>query len=293
VRGVLFAIILAGSLAVAGCSGPATGHLLSVRHRVAPVSFYLALGDSLSQGVQPNSSGTSVSTDYGYADQLYAWLRRGDPGLRLVKLGCSDETTSTMINGGICSYRAGSQLATAVRFLRAQRSRVSLVTLDIGANDPDSCITKPELAGIASCVADSIRQTATNLSHIMSRLRAADPKVRIIAMNYYLPALAEWRLGIVGHAFARVSELAALAYNTMLTDIYQSYGVRIADVFGAFHTADFNDQVTVPGFGSLPRNVAEICLWTWECASAPRGPNEHANRTGYAEIARTFLAADS
>jgi hypothetical protein len=32
-----------------------------------------------------------------------------------------------------------------------------------------------------------------------------------------------------------------------------------------------------------------ICRLTWECARAPRGPNQHANRAGYALIARTFL----
>ena len=62
-------------------------------------------------------------------------------------------------------------------------------------------------------------------------------------------------------------------------------------MFGAFHTADFGQQVTVPGFGTLPRNVAAICQWTWECAAPPRGPNVHANQAGYQVIARAFLRA--
>jgi hypothetical protein len=37
--------------------------------------------------------------------------------------------------------------------------------------------------------------------------------------------------------------------------------------------------------------VAAICRWTWECATAPRGPNEHANDAGYQLIARAFLRA--
>ena len=52
-------------------------------------------------------------------------------------------------------------------------------------------------------------------------------------------------------------------------------------MFGAFHTADFGQQMTVPGFGTLPRNVAAICRWTWECVAPPRGPNVHANQAGY------------
>lgn len=48
----------------------------------------------------------------------------------------------------------------------------------------------------------------------------------------------------------------------------------------------------VPGIGTVPRNVAAICLWTWECAAAPRGPNEHARPVGYGVIALAFLRAD-
>jgi lysophospholipase L1-like esterase len=278
---------VAGSLAVVitGCS---VSHTPS---RPVPASYYLSLGDSLSQGVQPDASGISVKTRHGYPDQLYAALRRRHPGLRLVKLGCASETTATMINGGMCRYAAGSQLAAAAGFLHAHARRVILITLDIGANDPDSCITMPSAAKLATCVGKSIPRAAANLTTILTRLHQADPGAHIIAMNYYLPALAQWRHGIIGQAFARVSELAAAGYNTLLTSVYKTYGVRVADVFSAFHTADFGHEVNVPGLGRLPRNVAAICQWTWECAAPPRGPNEHANQTGYQVIARTFLLA--
>ena len=230
-------------------------------------------------------------TQHGYADQLYAVLHRHQPGLRLVKLGCSGETTATMIHGGICSYRGGSQLAAAVSFLRAHRARISLVTIDIGANDPGSCVAQPSVAKLATCIAKAIPQATANLPKIMTQLRLAGPHTHIVAMNYYLPALAEWRHGLGGQALAHLSELAAVAYNAVLTHIYQSYGVRVADVFSAFHTADFTPQMTVPQVGTLPRNVAAICRWTWECTVPPRGPNEHANQTGYQVIAHTFLLA--
>src|SRR5215831_9927421 len=123
---VLAAIATAAAVALtSGCAVSAPARRASVR-----VSYYLSLGDSLSQGVQPDSAGASVPTRQGYADLLYAELRRGDPGLRLVKLGCSGETTHTMINGGICSYPGGSQLATAASFVHAHRGRVSLITID-------------------------------------------------------------------------------------------------------------------------------------------------------------------
>ncbi len=257
------------------------------------VSYYLALGDSLSRGVQPDATGASLPTGQGYADQLYAALRPLDPGLRLVKLGCSGETTGTMINGGICRYPGGSQLAAATGFLRAHRGQVSLITIDIGANDPDSCIDRPSISKLAMCITRSFPDTAVNLTKIMTRIRAAaGPAVRIIGMNYYVPALAEWRDGLLGQEVARLAERLVAGYNTMLTTIYQSFGARVADVFGAFYSADFTGQATVPGMGTVPRNVAAVCQWTWECAPAPRGPNEHARAAGYGVIAQAFLRAD-
>ena len=287
---VLPALALAGVAVVvaAGCS--AAPGSAPARHK-PPVSYYLALGDSLAVGVQPDAAGTSVETRRGYADQLYATLRRSHPGLRLVKLGCPGETTATMMKGGICAYRGGSQLAAAVSFLHAHRARVSLVTIDIGANDADGCVTRLSLGNFASCLSTSVPQVTTNLTKILTRLRQADPKAHIIAMSYYLPALAQWRNGLAGKAVARVSEMVIAGYNILLNRVYTGYRVRVADVFGAFHTADFGQQVTVSGFGTLPRNVAAICQWTWECVAPPRGPNVHANQAGYQVIAHAFLRA--
>ncbi|MGE5289684.1 MAG: SGNH/GDSL hydrolase family protein [Micromonosporaceae bacterium] len=260
-------------------------------HSRPPASYYLSLGDSLSQGVQPNSAGDSVPTRDGYADKLYGALRPHNVGLRLVKLGCPGETTATMIKGGICSYTGGSQMAAAVRFLRAHQGRVRLITIDIGGNDPGSCITKPTIRTIASCIGRFIPEATANLTEIMTRLREAGGGVRIIGMTYYLPVLAQWRNGLAGQALARVSARLASGYNGLLADVYKESGAGVADVFSAFHTTDFGHEVTLAGFGKLPRNVAAICQWTWQCAPPPRGPDQHANQAGYGVIARTFLRA--
>jgi len=292
-RLVLPALAVAGALAatVAGCAAPATGSMPSAARSRPPASYYLSLGDSLAAGVQPDSSGASVRTPDGYADQLYLALRRRDPGLRMVDLGCPGETTASMIDGGICSYPGGSQLAAAVRFLGAHRGHVSLVTMDIGANDPGSCISQAGAVALAACAVRSVPQAAANLATILARIRRVAPGVRMIAMNYYLPALSEWRDGLAGHVLARLLELATAGYNTLLTHVYQSYGVPVANVFSAFRSADFAGQVTLPELGPLPPNVAAICQWTWECAAPPRGPNEHPNEAGYALIAGAFLRA--
>jgi lysophospholipase L1-like esterase len=256
-----------------------------------PSSYYLALGDSLSKGVQPDAAGASVETGQGYPDLVYATLLASHPALRLVRLGCPGETTQTMMHGGICHYSAGSQLTAATAFLRAHRGHVFLVTIDIGANDLEDCGSQPGLTQLASCIGQLPKATA-NVAAILASLRAAaGPGVRIAGMNYYLPALAEWRSGLLGRVTAELSEKFAIAYDNLLKRAYGQAGITVANVFGAFETTNFGDPVAVPGVGPVPRNVARICQWTWECAPPPRGPNQHANAAGYRVIADAILAA--
>jgi lysophospholipase L1-like esterase len=256
--------------------------------------YYVSLGDSLSQGVQPDAAGASLPTDKGYPNRIYSALRARDHHWRLVKLGCSGETTKTMIHGGLCDYPAGSQLGQAERILRAHRGHIDLITIDIGANDPNTCIYGAvPLSKIMSCMGDSIVQTTADLRTIMGGLRAAaGPGVTIIAMNYYVPELAGWFDGLAGQEIAVLTERLVVGYNKLLAAVYRHYGARIADVFAAFHSSDFGTKVRLAGRGLLPTNVATICEWTWACAPPPRGPNEHANVTGYDVIAKAFLAAD-
>jgi lysophospholipase L1-like esterase len=286
---VRIAFAIAAAAAVTACSGPAPS--AGQHANGAPASYYLALGDSLSRGVQPDAAGVAVETEQGYPDQLYAALRASHPTLQLVKLGCPGETTSTMINGGICRYPGGSQLAAATAFLRAHRGHVFLITIDIGANDPEDCGNQPSLAKIASCFGTDVPRAVANLTTIMARLRAAGPDVRIVGMTYYLPALAEWRDGTPGQAIAWLSEKLAAGYNNLLEHVYTESGAMVANVFDAFDTSNFGGHTAVPGMGQVPRNVALICQWTWACAAPPRGPNQHANEAGYGVIARTFLRA--
>jgi lysophospholipase L1-like esterase len=278
-------LAIAAIIAIAACSGSATPN--RTHARPAPPTYYLALGDSLSQGVQPDAAGASVETRYGYPDQVYAALRPSHPTLTLVKLGCPSETTSTMISGGICHYEGGSQLKAAVAFLHAHRGRVLLVTIDIGANDQEHCGSQPGLSQLASCAVTGIPAAVTNLTTIMTSLKAAAPSVRMVGMNYYLPALAEWRNGLPGQVVAWAAERLAATYNQLLDRVYTQSGARVADVFGTFETADFGRS----GTSSVPRNVALLCQWTWQCAAPPRGPNQHANQAGYQVIARAVLQA--
>jgi lysophospholipase L1-like esterase len=248
--------------------------------------YYVSLGDSLAAGVQPIGDPANLyRTSDGYAEQLLAVARTESPKLTLVKLGCPGETTVTLIDGGLCTYDHGSQLDEAVAFLEAHRQFVAFVTIDIGAND-FACAD-------LSCVPAGVASMQTNLPSILSALReAAGPDIPIVGMTLYNPFLGAWLTGAAGQDFAYVSTFQGIVpINELLRGIYLAGGASVADVQGAFSTTDFATLVSLPGAGDVPLNVARICQWTWICAPAPYGPDNHANAAGYGVIARAFADA--
>jgi lysophospholipase L1-like esterase len=246
--------------------------------------YSVALGDSLAASVQPTGDPADLyRTSEGYAEQLLALARAEAPKLSLVKLACPGETTTTMIEGGICAYAHGSQLDEALAFIRGHRSLIAFITLDIGAND-FPC-QQPE------CVPVGVAAIQANLPPILAAIRAAaGPDVPVVGMSLYNPLLGSWLLGPEGQAYAQASAVQIGSLNGLLRAIYAAGGARVADVEGAFSSSDFATQVPVPGLGTLPLNVARICQWTWVCAPPPLGPNNHANAAGYGVMAAAFAA---
>jgi len=273
---ILAACLLTAAMAAPAAAAPGA----SGRHAV---HYYLSLGDSLAAGVQPIGDPDNMfRTSAGYADQLYAMARGSFSRLRHVKLGCPGETTASMIDGGICTYRHGSQLDEAVAFLRAHRKFVSFVTIDIGWND-FPCRTDPE-----ECIPPGVESIGRNLPGILARLRAAaGPKVPIVGMNLYDPFLAYW---FTDQDLAILSVGAIVGINDFVEGIYAAARIPVADVEGAFSTTSFSPLVDLPGFGPVPVNVFMICAWTWTCAPPPLGPDEHANADGYHAMAEAFAA---
>jgi lysophospholipase L1-like esterase len=253
--------------------------------------YYLALGDSLSVGVQPDATGRNTPTDQGYVDDLYQVGRLLLPRLRLVKLGCSGETIESMAAGGGCPYPAGSQLAAAIAFLRAHRGSTALVTIDIGANDLSRCLNRGTGQVDPACVARAFGSVSGTLARTLAELRAAGgPGLRIMGMNYYNPFLASWLQGAAGQALARQSTDLTVRFNDALEAVYGQAGARVADVERAFASTDFDHLVPLDEHGQVPRNVARICRWVWMCAPPPQGPNIHARAEGYWVIAAAFAA---
>ena len=105
-------------------------------------------------------------------------------------------------------------------------------------------------------------------------------------MTYYNPSLASW----LGGPTDKVVAVATVGVDNLLgatiTGANLGVGWTTADVASAFSNNDFGNPVDVPGIGTLPRNVAQICLWTWMCTSYK---DIHANLKGHQVIANTFL----
>jgi len=274
------AYVAAAALAVVGVTAaPASAGSINP-HTTS--SYYLALGDSLAYGYQP----THV-TGQGYVDDLYANLHATDANLQLNNLGCPGETSATMISGGVCSYPEGNQLDAAIHFIRSHPLRVKLITIDIGANDVDHCLSTGTID--QTCINDGLAAIAKNVTKIVVRLRLAAPFVKIVGMNYYDPFLAAYLQGPTGPALAQQSLTLADKLNRELTAIYHLGGFKVADVAGAFSTDDFTTMVPIAPGVTVPLDVARICQWTWMC-TVPPGPDIHANPAGYAVMAQAFAA---
>jgi len=244
-----------------------------------PPPFYLSLGDSLAQGVQWSPlTHTDIITTDGYVDDLDKIYTQVIPGLQLAKLGCPGETTTSMIHGNALCYPVGmNQLDLAIAFLQDPRYRVAFITLDIGANDVEGCVSATGID--AACVQAGLNSVAVNLPLIVSKLRRAAPHTPIVAMNYYDPFLALWALGVNGPKLALQSLEVATAFNVLLESVYGIFRVPVADVAAAFQTYNL---LPMPG-EDVPVDVFRILSLTWMTVQ-----DIHPNHWGYWVIADAF-----
>jgi lysophospholipase L1-like esterase len=223
---------------------------------------YLALGDSLAFGFQPNGDFT-----HGYVPDLFQILHQ--KGVKdVTNLGCPGETSTTFIQGGICPYAPfSSQLAAAVYFLRQHPGTVGPVTFDIGANDIltpanfDLSTCTPNVSGFNTALA-TLDKNLTRI--ILPALRKAlntwdHLPGQIIMMNYYDP-------------------LQNLCPNTVpFVQIFDQHLARDVRGFGSIV-----DVFTAFGGPDAPN--PNLCTYTWMCAAGDIHPTD----LGYQVIADTF-----
>ncbi|GAA3518727.1 hypothetical protein GCM10022220_69080 [Actinocatenispora rupis] len=252
--------------------------------------FHVALGDSLSVGVQPRLAGVAAGnrhTPDGYPNQLDGALRKAGARVRLAGFGCSGATSTELVAGGRCAYQgAVSQLDAALRFIGARPDRVSLVTVDIGINDVMRCLAGQRVS--TPCVRRGLAAVRRNLPVTLRRLRAAAPTAPVVAMTYYDPMLATYPST---PAYARRTGAVFAELNGIITAACRRTGARVADVAGAYGTTELTRTEVLPDGRTVPVATARVCRWTWMCAAPPVGPNLHANTAGYRTIARAYGVA--
>jgi lysophospholipase L1-like esterase len=252
-------------------------------------AYYVSLGDSLARGAQPDRDGRNRETDEGYVDDVARSLRRSRPGLRTVKLGCNGETLGSMLSGGHCTYAGGSQLRAAEAFLTSHRGQIRAVTVNIGDNDVEPCLTLRRVD--EACVRTKMSRLRARLPQIARRLRtAAGPATAIVGLTDYDQFLAAWLRGRSGRRVARRSVAIVVALDRAADRIYRAAGLRVADATAAFRTTDLGHSERLAGHGRVPVAVDRICAWTWACSGPPVGFNDHANARGYRVLARVALA---
>lgn len=152
--------------------------------------LYIALGDSLSEGVGATDPGSKAFVPF-----VHQGL--GD-GVGLINLGESGDTSAQLLSHG--------HVDAAVAEIEKRKkdgdpnNDVTLVTLEIGGNDllnlyfqlvlPGTCPNITEALKKPQCV-DALRQALDtfrpNLKAALDDLQAADPDLRIVLMTLYNP----------------------------------------------------------------------------------------------------------
>jgi lysophospholipase L1-like esterase len=276
--------------------------LVSSRSSSSSTSYYLALGDSLSVGIQPTDSGDLVITPEGYVDDLYAHYSSEIPHLKLVHFGCPGDDTSNVITGQgnaaaakiyHCDRQGGSQLKAALAFIAAHRSQVKLISIDIGANDVNDCLNttvfSKGLGYTISCINKGEQSVAANTPKILGPLKAAAaPGTALVGSNIYDPFLVGLlTTNATVDAIANQSLTVITRINSEIAYADAEAGFKTADVAGAYFTYD-TTKVKSPFGASTPRNLVVLCSYTWACTKPPQGPNVHPNTAGYSVIAHAY-----
>jgi lysophospholipase L1-like esterase len=233
---------------------------------VGPKQYYLALGDSLAFGFQPD-----LNFDNGYTTDFFNNLR-GHGTKHIANMACPGETSVTFLNGK-CPYPflrkypyTGSQMNAALKYLHLHAGKVSPVTLDIGANDVLGDINSNNCSINQNKFNADLATLDANLTQtILPELHAAltikgQVTGDLILMNYYDPY----------QNICPKTVPAVQLVNQHLANDVSDYG-SIVDVFSAF------------GGPHVPNH--NICKYTWMCSIFT---DIHATNKGYGVIAKTF-----
>lgn len=240
-----------------------------------PKRYYLALGDSLAYGFQPDKALAGLPPEAfntGYVDLFAARLRQLRPKIDTVNYGCPGESTTSFrvsciwktSGHALHNDYAGSQLDAALTFLASHFGRVSPITVSLYANDIHDFLQScppGDLACIQSGAPAAIAAYRTRLTSILRLLRTFAPSAEIIIVGAYDPDVGSF-------AFA----------DPLYTELNQAQQTAAATVRARFANPFpvFNPQ------GDDTSETATICALTFICAN---GGDGHPSDAGYRALA--------
>jgi hypothetical protein len=251
--------------------------------------LYLDIGASVSVGVQPTPRAPrGEPTNRGYANRLVRLMSARGVTMTLTQLGCPGESIATMLHGpDPCYVAPDTQLLDAVAFLKDHRGSRILVTVDLGFNTLNVCFHHLDID--LSCVRPHLATLRTQLTQVMRILTsAASSRVTFVGVGHYNPYLIKATREGAAETFALNSVTALRRLNTVLAQVYGSFGAKTADVAEAFHEEDVSVTRNARR-ETTTANVVYECRYTWMCAPKPFGPNIHPTDAGYQAIAGAIL----
>jgi hypothetical protein len=194
-----------------------------------------------------------------------------------------------MVKGSTCAI-GGSQYDNAISFLNTHRGHIALITISIGGNDVVPCISRPDAA---TCFVNGLSKIKTNISTIVAGLRTATgPHVPIVGMNVYDPILGDWLANGSGRSLAAAAVAGVGLLDKTMGQAYRTEASPVADVQGAFHSADLRHFVR-SRWGRVPVAVENACsLLDIVCHQGSFiGYGDDPNDAGAVVIANTFEKA--
>jgi len=245
---------------------------------LAQIKTYIALGDSVAWGYQPNSTGRGPG-DKGYVKQVADWIGVRQGGVRpgLINLGIPGETSGSFFNtseiGGILNSNyplfgrksQSNTFADKVSQQIGQGHVITHITCALGANDLLDLLTAQFLAlpfEQQTALADQALSTAdANIVQVLTKVRQQCPLSTLAVPGYYNPYGA-----FPGSAEDRISQYAIPKLNQILWFRGLQFGARFAPTYNPF--------------------VGHELAWTWigEDDVHPRDP-------GYTAIANQVKIA--
>ncbi|HEX6509242.1 MAG TPA: SGNH/GDSL hydrolase family protein [Chloroflexota bacterium] len=246
-------------------------------------SYYVALGDSNAHGHTadnvPDDPQCLSAKAPGYVCVVYRYMQKTfqHVGLRNFSRSGADSCEVAGLGHGCLDTTTprASQLVPAVAFLKAHARHVRLITIDIGGND----VLELALQGLANLPSAEARlptvyaEYRTNLDTILSTLRRAAPRARIIISTQWNP-LGGLAAPPLPQGFPQAAQSALDTINGIMKQESPKYRVKVADAATVMNA--------YPGGGVKLGYVLQT-------AFSGSGPNIHPTPKGHKIWAQTII----